>query len=183
MLSAESELPFLAFAFDADEDELAGLDLAEEDPLGEGVFDLSLDRATQGTRTQDRVEAKIGEEFACFVAELQAHILGLHALGEPRDHEVDDLLDLVLAQRREDDRVVHAVEELGAEVLFEFLVDLRLHPRVVVRQIVRRLEAREDSLVDIARAKVRRHDDDGVLERQRGARRCAFLRTRTCRAG
>jgi hypothetical protein len=46
--------------------------------------------------------------------------------------EVDDLDDLLLGQLREDDGVVDAVEELGPEVLLQLVVDLGLHPLVVV---------------------------------------------------
>jgi hypothetical protein len=38
------------------------------------------------------------------------------------DHEVDDLLDLLLRELVEDDDLVDAVEELGPEVLLELLV-------------------------------------------------------------
>ena len=49
-------------------------------------------------------------------------------------------------------------------MLLELLGNLRLHTAVVVRRVVRSLEAREDTLVDVAGTQVRRHDDNGVLE-------------------
>ena len=47
---------------------------------------------------------------------------------QPADHQVHDLEDLGLLQLVEHDDVVDAVQELGPEVLLEFLADLRLHP-------------------------------------------------------
>ena len=49
-------------------------------------------------------------------------------------------------------------------MLLELLRNLRLHTTIVVRRVVRGLEAREDTLVDVASTQVRRHDNDGVLE-------------------
>ena len=53
---------------------------------------------------------------------------------DPRQHEVDDLDDLVLGQLVEHDDVVDTVEELGTEVLLELVLDLGLHPVVVDRR-------------------------------------------------
>jgi hypothetical protein len=64
---------------------------------------------------------------------LDAHVLVAQALVELGDHQVDDLDDLLLRQLVEHDDVVDAVEELGAEVLLELVVDLGLHPLVVRR--------------------------------------------------
>merc|ERR1719414_2086695 len=58
--------------------------------------------------------------------DVQLDALGLSAADDVREHDVGDLLHLVLGQLAEDDDVVQAVEELGAEVLLEFLVDERL---------------------------------------------------------
>ena len=92
------------------------------------------------------------------------HVLRFHTRGQLRDHQVDDLLDLILVQWREHDRVIDAVQELGAEVLFELFINLCLHTRVVMRQVVSGLEARQNTLVDVTCTKVRGHDDDRVLE-------------------
>jgi hypothetical protein len=43
---------------------------------------------------------------------------------DPGHHDVHDVQDLALAELVEDDRVVDPVEELGPEMLLEFVVDL-----------------------------------------------------------
>ena len=70
------------------------------------------------------------------------------------DHEVDDLADLVLGQLREDDEVVHAVEELGPELALELAVDVGLHLLVVHGAARRGLEARGHGLADVLRPQV-----------------------------
>ena len=67
--------------------------------------------------------------------ELEAEALALELLGDPLDHEIDDLGDLGLAQLVEDDGVVDAVQELRAEVLLERIVDLLLHALVAHRLV------------------------------------------------
>ena len=65
----------------------------------------------------------------------------------------------------EDDDVVDAVEELGAEVLLELVLDLVLHPLVARRRVVAwAAKPRLTALGDVAGAEVGGHDDDGVLE-------------------
>ena len=64
------------------------------------------------------------------------------------------LLDLLGAERVEDDDVVDAVEEFGLECLTQRAHDLRLDERPVAARV----------LEDERRADVRRHDDDGVAE-------------------
>ena len=163
-LSVEGERALLTLASDTNGDNLTGLQFSEKDPFGQRILDLTLDRATQRARTQNRIEAHVREQLAGRVRQLQAHILRLHTLRQLRNHQVDDARNLRLGQRREHDRVVDTVEELRAEVLLELLRNLRLHTAVVVRRVFRGLEAREDTLVDVASTQVRRHDNDGVLE-------------------
>ena len=67
----------------------------------------------------------------------------------------------------EHDRLVDAVEELGAEVLLERLVDLLLHP-LVADGLVGLGEA-EVGLAQITGAEVRGHDQHGVAEVDRTA--------------
>ena len=94
--------------------------------------------------------------------------LALQLLADPADHQVDHLDDLVLGQLVEDDDVVDAVEELRAEVLLQLVVDLLLHPLVVVLAATLG-EAEPDRLGDVGRAQVRGEDQHGVLEVDRAA--------------
>src|SRR5919199_296896 len=153
-----------ALALDVPDDDLAGLELAVEDLLGQGVLDVALDRAAQRAGPQDGVVALRRQQHLGRGRELDAHVLVPEALVDPGDHQVDDLDDLLLRQLREDDRVVDAVEELRTEVLLELVLDLVLHPLVAGLRVVARLEPHLHTLGDVPRAEVRRHDDDGVLE-------------------
>ena len=86
------------------------------------------------------------------------------SLFQARDHEVDDLDDLVLRELVEHDDVVDAVEELRSEVLLELLLHLGLHALVGRVTLVLRGEAQGLTLGHVAATEVGRHDDDGVLE-------------------
>jgi hypothetical protein len=83
------------------------------------------------------------------------------AVGEQVLHvlkpQADDVRELGFAERAEEHDVVDAIEELGAEVLFEDVGDFfaRELPAVFVFERF----AREQ-----VRAEVRGHDEDGVLE-------------------
>ena len=68
-----------------------------------------------------------------------------------------------LSQLVEDDDVVDAVEELRPEVLLQLVVDLLLHPLVVVLAAALG-EAEADRLGDVGGAEVRGEDQHGVLE-------------------
>jgi hypothetical protein len=85
-------------------------------------------------------------------------------LAQPVDHEVDDVLDLLVREVVEDDDLVHAVEELGPEELLELAGNALLE--VLVRKPVARIGAEAETLAldDVAGADVARHDDDRVLE-------------------
>ena len=87
----------------------------------------------------------------------------------PGDHQVDHRDDLLLGELVEHDDVVDAVEELGAEVLLQLVVDLVLHPLVVRALVVALGEARARPPWRCPGAQVRREDDDGVLEVDRPA--------------
>ncbi len=84
------------------------------------------------------------------------------AFGEPAaqpfELNVDDLFELLFVERVEDDDFVDAIEELGAEVLAQFVEHGRAHHRVV--GAVERAAMFENAVA----ADVRRHDDDRVLE-------------------
>ena len=101
-----------------------GLELAVENLLRQHVLDLPLDRAAQRPGAERRVVALLRQQRLRRGRELQAHVLVAQLHVDPREHEIDDLDDLVPAQLVEDDDVVDAVEELGPEVLLEFVLTL-----------------------------------------------------------
>src|SRR5690606_10940367 len=78
----EGELGVLAVAFavpalDVDQNDLARGQLAEEDLLRQLVLDLALDRATQRTGAEHRIEPALGEQALRLVGELDGHVLVL----------------------------------------------------------------------------------------------------------
>src|SRR5580700_6663066 len=165
----ERELRLLALAFDIDDDDLASPQFAEQDLLGQHVLDRPLDRTAQRPGPEDRVVAAHGEQGLGGRPQFQAHVPVLEPLVHLGDHQVHDLDDLVLGELVEDDHVVHPVEELGTEVVLEFLRDLGLHPVVGAATVTLPGEAHPEALRDVPGAQVCRHDDHGVLEVHRPA--------------
>ena len=143
------------------------MELFPQDLLRQRVLDLALDGAAQRPRAQLRVVALLGEQQLRLGRELQAETLALELLRHPLDHQVDDLGDLRLAQLVEDDHLVDAVQELGAEAPLELLHHAFLH-LLVGDRLARRAEP-DRRLAQIGGAEVRRHDDHGVLEVDRAA--------------
>src|SRR5699024_7071451 len=153
-------------AIDINGDDLAGTDLAEEDLLRHRVLDLTLDGTTQWSCTQYRIETAGGQQCLGLVGELDAHILVRQGTGDTADEQLHHLDDLVAGQLVEDHDLVDTVEELGAEVLLQLVVDLVLHAVVLGIGIgfVASAEAQADSLGDVLGAQVRGEDQHGVLE-------------------
>ncbi len=93
-------------------------------------------------------------------------------LGEAGCHlvqfEADDLLDVILVERTEDDGGIQAVDELGTEGALERIVQFLAHLLVgeflLGGFIAFGLEAQTGLFLDQVRADVGGHDDDGVAE-------------------
>src|SRR5699024_2146077 len=164
VLAGEGEFALCALTDDVDRHVLATLEIAVEDSLGELVLDVALDGAAQRPGTEHRVIAAFGHQVVCRLGELDVHVLVGQPRGQLGDHEVHDLVDLLLRQLGEDDDVIHTVEELGAELLLEFLVDLRLHPVVTGGQVPTGLEPGDQALGDVPGTEVGGPEADGVLE-------------------
>src|SRR5699024_10541250 len=120
----EDELGLAARTLDVDLDGLAPSDLREQDLLRQRLLDLELDRAEQRSGSQHGLGEPRGGPALRRIRALDLHALVGKTAIEALEEEVDDLDDLFHAQLREHDRVIDAVEELGAEVLLELLVDL-----------------------------------------------------------
>src|SRR3989344_5281621 len=126
---------------------------------------LVLDRATQGARAVLRVIAFVCEPSVDLGLYGERDALlsePLHHLGDLRIH---DLGERLLAEHVEDDDVVEAIEELGAEVLLERVHDLLF--RLFIAGRVRRVgltEADVREAVDELAADVAGQHDDRILE-------------------
>src|SRR5699024_8242891 len=141
----EDELGLAALALDVDLDGLTPSDLLELDLPRQSVLDLELAGPAQRSGTQHSIVAALGEQVLRRIRDLDLHALVGKTAIEALEEEVDDLDDLFHAQLREHDRVIDAVEELGAEVLLELLVDLLLHPVVVGLRVPLDLESELES--------------------------------------
>src|SRR5699024_8720894 len=160
----EDELGLAALTLDVGLRGLAPSDLLEQELLRQSVLGLELGGPAQRSGTQHGIVAARGEQVLRRIRDLDLHAQVGKTAIEALEEEVDDLDDLYHAQLPEHDRVIAAVEELGAEVLLELLVDLLLHPVVVGLRVPLDLESELESAGDVTCAQVRGHDDDGVLE-------------------
>jgi len=84
--------------------------------------------------------------------------------GDLHHLQVHDSLDVFLRQAVEDDDLVDAVEELGAERALEVALDVLAQLPLLRAQPVFAQEAQRAARLDERRADVRRHDQHGVAE-------------------
>jgi len=115
------------------------------------------DEPPQGPGSIHRVEALLGDEPPGLVGHGEGEPALAEASPEVAEHEVDDPLDFGWRQGLEQDDVVDAVEEFGAEVRAK----LRHHPAAGVGLD---LTGRRDPVDEVLRPDVGRHDDHGVPE-------------------
>src|SRR5437867_4441177 len=120
----------------------------------ERVLEQPLDGALQRPRPVHRVVSVGDDPLLRGRRHVQAEFAISHELREPRNLQVHDLPDVVARKRPENDRIVHAVQELGAERLAQQLEHLGLHLLPVLGA----------HLEDVRRPDVRRHDEHGVPE-------------------
>src|ERR1700733_8557007 len=151
-----------ALALHIDDDRLADPEFLPENLLREGVLDELLDRPAKRTSTERRVVALLGHELLGLSRQLDPDALGFELLADPADQEVHDLGDLGDQQLVEDDDLVDAVQEFGAEVRLQRLLHLLLHP--LVRDRFAGLGESDRGLAEVRGAEVGRHDQHGVLE-------------------
>ena len=124
----ERELRLRPGALHIDRDDLAGPQLAEQDPLRQIVLDLPLDRAAQRPRAEHRIIAPLGQQRPGRGQQLQAHVPVLEPLIHLGDHQVHDGENLLLAEPAEHDGVIDPVQELRPEVLLQLLLHRGPHP-------------------------------------------------------
>jgi hypothetical protein len=121
--------------------------------LAERVLDVRADRATQRPRAEVGVVPLLDQEVLGRLRELGLEALLLDPLGDLGDLVLDDLHQVVAGQRAEDDHVVEAVDELGAEEPLDLLHQDRLDV-LVAPVAVRGLEAEPAAALDQVRADV-----------------------------
>ena len=106
-----------------DEDVVAVADGAVEDLGGERVLDQALDGALERAGPVGAVVAGFEDGLARGGGELDGDLAVGQQLVEVGEAKVDDVFELLFAERMEDHHVVDAVEELGAEVLAQHAHD------------------------------------------------------------
>ena len=87
-----------------------------EDLLGERIFDVAFDDATQLACAAFRLEALFDQEVNGFRRQVKLAAFGLEAFRDLVDFAIDDLADVVATEFAEDDEIVEAVAEDVAEV-------------------------------------------------------------------
>src|SRR6266404_4338991 len=116
-----------------------------------------LNRPFQRTRSEVWIVAFGEEQLFRRVGELQRNFAIGQQAAQVFQPQVDDLHQLFLAQRMEDDDVVHAIQELRLEMPMQ-----RLHH--LLRGALERIGGANVFRLQIRRPEVRGHDNDRVLE-------------------
>src|SRR5919202_7085747 len=147
---AEGEL---AVGRGVDDDVVAVGELALQHAHRQRLDQVLLDGPLERPRAVHRVEALASHQLFGRVGELEPHLALGQPLAQPAQLDLDDALDLLQAQRVEDDDLVDAVDQLGPEV--------RPHG---VHDPLADLVFAHAALVDPLRAQVAGHDDDRVAE-------------------
>src|SRR6266550_6739652 len=144
----------LALRIAVDDDVVSLVEPALENGEGEGVLQETLDRALQRSGAERRIVALCRQDFTCRRSELERELPVGEQILEPLQLQVDDVLDLLLAEWSEDDDVVDSVEEFRTEMLTQRTGNLRFDHRSILSSM----------LEDVSAADIRRHDDDRVAE-------------------
>src|SRR5579862_8025363 len=135
--------------------QVAGYELTLENPRGERILDLLLNRALERPSAIDRIEPGLAEEVTRLVIELQVHVALDQSLAQIGELDIHDLADLLGPERMKHDDIVDAIDELGPETLLDDLHDGSTHADIVLLARV---------LLDHLRSEIGSHDDDGVAE-------------------
>src|SRR5213593_4114627 len=144
---SESEL---ALGIAIDDDVIAFAELALEHCQRQWILQQTLDSTLERAGAKCWIVAFDRENFSRRRRQLECELPIAEQALESLELKVDDVLDLLPAERTEDDDVINAIEELGTEVLTQRVRDLRFDDRLILPGV----------LEDIAAADIRRHDDD-----------------------
>ncbi len=153
-----------------------------EQGIRERVLDLLLDDTPQRPGTHLLVVTLLCQQVQGGIGGSQRHFVFGQAFGHLVQFQVHDLADVILVQRAEDDDAVQPVDELRAEDLLErlgqFLAHFFIGGALFGLFIALQLEAERGLFLDLFRADVGGHHDDGVAEIHRaalGVREMAFF--------
>ena len=102
-----------------DRDHGVRLESPVEQSFRERILDQVLDEPAQWPRAIGMIVAALAQEILRFVIDHERDLLLGELLADAFSLKFDDLADLLLRQRMEDDRRVDPVQELGSEGLLE----------------------------------------------------------------
>mmetsp|Transcript_4404 Transcript_4404/g.13970 ORF Transcript_4404/g.13970 Transcript_4404/m.13970 type:complete len:959 (-) Transcript_4404:401-3277(-) len=161
-----------ALVLDDERGDVAGVELAGEDRPGERRLERFRDEALERARAVRGVEAAQRELLDGVGRDGERDLVrGVEARGDGRDLEPHNVGEHALPERVEDDDLVEAVQEFGAELGAHRVEDLALDLRELGRagRAAGRVGGGEvrDGVQDQLRADVGREEDDGVAEAHR----------------
>ena len=115
--------------------------LAVQNLQRQRILHQLLDGPLQRTSAEVRIEAFGEQQILGGVGELDGNLALSQQAAHILETKLDDFDQLLLAERAEDDDVIHAVEELGLEVavqgmhhLFGRLIELLFRPQTLSLQ-------------------------------------------------
>ena len=135
-------------------DRILRSELAFQYQLSQRIFQLCLDGAFQRPCAVYRVEAGVGDLGQCAVGDLQFHFYRSQAFFQIAQLDARDGLDVFFVQRVEHYHLVHAINELGAEMHFHFGHYRQLDHLVIVA----------GHLLVHLRTEIRGHDDYHIFK-------------------
>src|ERR1700680_1193572 len=139
-------------------------DRALDQCLRQWVFNILLQGSTQRTRTVGAIGKRLVENpLLGLIRDGNRDRLLCQVLIQLRDHKLENLDQVVLAQGAEQDDFVQPVQELRIEGAFDFALD-QLLDLSRDHVFLTRLEAQPFAPLQVPCANVRGHDDDGVFE-------------------
>ncbi len=147
-----------------DADVVAVRNRAIEQRLREAVRHVPLHHALQRAGAEGRIVAAVGEPVLGVVGQLERQVVVLvrNPLDAP-ELDLDDLADVLAAERAEHHDVVDPVQEFGLHLAAQHLEDLLLKLLMLALREVPALHLAHP-LRDHVGAHVRGHDDDRVRE-------------------
>src|ERR1700733_7567215 len=117
---------------DGDPEGCPGREGAAQDVRRQRILNLLLDGPLQRPGAVNRVETRLAQQVARTVFEHDVQIAFLQTLAQVHQLDVDDLADLLGAQRMEHDNVIDPVDELRSERLLHDFHDRGAHARVIL---------------------------------------------------
>src|SRR5690606_842218 len=115
LLHFEGEAVFILLLVIGDQNRVSIAEVGAQDLLGHRVFDVLLDGAAQRPCPELGIKALVNKEILGGLRKLDLESEIPSTLQELISHDVDDLEDVLLLERVEDDDIVDTIEKLRVE--------------------------------------------------------------------